>query len=91
MASEGCHTLTRFRTQVFRHQAKEDDYALRPEWAQDLKKPVVAHDGNSGTAGKNVGSKFFDGLINAGRVVDRDSARPAPLERQAFECPLEGL
>ena len=80
-----------FCTQVFRHQAKEDDYVLRPEWAQDLKKPVVAHDGKSGTAGKNVGSKFFDNLIDAGRVVDRDSMRPAPLERQAFECPLEGL
>jgi hypothetical protein len=96
---------------VFRHQAKEDDYALRPEsgssvptqpvtgvtdistrrWASHLKKPVITHDGGAGTAGKNVGSKFFDGLINAGRVVDRDSARPAPLERQAFECPLEGL
>jgi hypothetical protein len=52
---------------------------------------VIAHDGAAGTAGKNVGSKFFDGLINAGRVVDRDSARPAPLRRQPFECPLEGL
>lgn len=73
---------------VFRHQAKEDDYALRPEWVQDLKKPVVAPDGGAGTTGKNVGSKFFDGLINAGRVVDRDSVRPAPLERQPFKCPL---
>ena len=82
---------TRFRTQVFRHQAKEDDYALRPEWADDLKKKVVAHDGSAGTAGKNVGSKFFDGLINAGRVVDRAPARPAPLRRQPFENPLEGL
>ena len=79
------------RTQVFRHQAKEDDYALRPEWAQDLKKPVVAHDGNKGTAGKNVGSKFFDGLIEKGRVVDMDGVRPAPLRRQPFECPLKGL
>ena len=76
---------------VFRHQAKEDDYALRPEWAADLKKKVVSHDGSAGTAGKNVGSKFFDSLIDAGRVVDRDSMRPAPLERQPFECPLEGL
>ena len=80
-----------FCTQVFRHQAKEDDYALRPQWADDLKKPVVAHDGGKGTTGKNVGSKFFDSLIDAGRVLDRDSARPAPLERQAFECPLGGL
>ena len=79
------------RTQVFRHQAKEDDYALRPQWADDLKKPVITHDGGAGTTGKNVGSKFFDGLINAGRVVDRDSARPAPLLRQPFKCPLEGL
>ena len=79
------------RTQVFRHQAKEDDYALRPEWADDLKKPVITHDGGAGTTGKNVGSKFFDGLINAGHVVDRAPSRPAPLERQAFECPLEGL
>jgi hypothetical protein len=76
---------------VFRHQAKEDDYALRPQWADDLKKRVVAHDGAAGTAGKNVGSKFFDGLINAGRVVDHDGARPAPLRRQPFENPLEGL
>ena len=76
-----------FCTQVFRHQAKEDDYALRPQWADDLKKPVVAHDGAKGTAGKNVGSKWFDGLIEKGRVVDRDSARPAPLRRQPFECP----
>ena len=56
-----------------------------------MKKKVVAHDGAAGTAGKNVGSKFFDGLINAGRVLDLDSARPAPLRRQPFECPLEGL
>ena len=56
-----------------------------------LKKNVVSHDGSAGTAGKNVGSKFFDSLIDAGRVVDRDSMRPAPLERQPFECPLEGL
>ena len=80
-----------FRTQVFRHQAKEDDYALRPEWAQDLKKPVITHDGGAGTAGKNVGSKFFDGLIEKGRVLARDSVRPAPLRRQPFENPLEGL
>ena len=79
------------RTQVFRHQAKEDDYALRPEWADGLKKKVVAHDGAAGTAGKNVGSKWFDGLIEKGRVIDLDSARPAPLKRQPFECPLEGL
>ena len=79
------------RTQVFRHQAKEDDYALRPEWAQDLKKPVITHDGGAGTAGKNVGSKFFDGLIEKGRVVDMDGVRPAPLRRQPFECPLKGL
>lgn len=56
---------------VFRHQAKEDDYTLRPEW--DLKQPVVAHDGAAGTAGKNVGGKFFDGLIKAGRVVDHEA------------------
>ena len=31
-------------TVVFRHQAKEDDYALRPQWADDLKKPVITHD-----------------------------------------------
>ena len=79
------------RTQVFRHQAKEDDYALRPEWAQDLKKPVITHDGGAGAAGKNVGSKFFDGLIEKGRVVDMDGVRPAPLCRQPFECPLKGL
>ena len=56
-----------------------------------MKKKVVAHDGAPGTAGKNVGSKFFDGLINAGRVVDRAPQRPAPLRRQPFENPLEGL
>ena len=56
-----------------------------------MTKKVVAHDGANGTAGKNVGSKFFDGLIEKGRVVDRDSVRPAPLRRQPFENPLEGL
>ena len=37
-----------------------------------MKLPVVAHDGANGTVGAHVGSKFFDGLIKAGRVVDRE-------------------
>ena len=45
---------------------------LRSDWVAGLKLPVVAHDGAHGTVGEHVGSKFFDGLIKAGRVVDRE-------------------
>ena len=57
----------------------------------DHKKSEMYVDGNCEASGKNVGSKFFDGLIEKGRVIDRDSMRPAPLQRQPFENPLEGL
>ncbi len=55
-----------------------------------MKKPVITHDGGAGTAGKNVGSKFFDGLIEKGRVVDRDSVRPAAAAAPAVRKPPGG-
>lgn len=48
---------------IFKHQAKEEDYALRPDWLAELATPVVCHDGARGTAEKHCGSKFFDAHV----------------------------
>ena len=46
---------------VFKHQKKEEDYALRPDWVPELATPVAGRDGKpGGTAEKHAGSKFFD-------------------------------
>ena len=57
---------------VFKHQAKEEDYALRPGWVPELSAKVVCHDGKPGTADANCGSKLLDAHVAAGRYVDRE-------------------
>ena len=57
---------------VFRHQAKDEDYALRPDWLRELDTPIAAHDGKPGTANAHCGPKLLDKLVAAGRFVDRE-------------------
>jgi len=57
---------------VFKHQAKDDDYALRPDWLAELDTPIACHDGKPGTANANCGAKLVDQLVARGNFVDRE-------------------
>lgn len=57
---------------VFKHQAKDDDYALRPDWLAELDTPIKCHDGKPGTANANCGAKLVDQLVARGKFVDRE-------------------
>ena len=55
---------------VFKHQAKEEDFALRPEWVSELDTPVPIKGGGSGPARVHAGWNLFERLIAEGRFVD---------------------
>jgi hypothetical protein len=54
----------------FRHQKKDEDFALRPEWKEDLDTKVVLKDGSKGTAASLAGWELFEHLIHQGGYVD---------------------
>ena len=55
----------------FRHQKKEEDYALRPDWPKALQAQVTINDGRTtGTIGKLAGWKLFEQHIAEGSYVD---------------------
>jgi hypothetical protein len=55
----------------FRHEKKENDYALRPDWPTHLKTSVAIDDGKTkGTIGKLAGWKLFEQNIERGGYVD---------------------
>jgi len=56
----------------FKHQAKEEDYALRPEWPKALQEPVTSLDGGKvkGTVGTLAGWKLFQQQIAKKKYVD---------------------
>lgn len=56
----------------FKHQVKEDDYALRPDWPEALKQPATELDEGKvkGTIGTLAGWKLFQQQINKKLFVD---------------------
>lgn len=54
----------------FRHQKKDEDFALRPEWKDDLDAKVVLKDGTEGTASSLAGWELFEQQIQQGRYID---------------------
>jgi hypothetical protein len=54
----------------FRHQKKDEDFALRPDWEDDLDAPVVLNDGSKGTAASLAGWELFEQQIHQGGHVD---------------------
>lgn len=55
----------------FRHQRKEEDYALRPEWRDALSAEVTINQGQTkGTIGKLAGWKLFEQHIDEELYVD---------------------
>ena len=54
----------------FRHQKKDDDYELRPDWRQNLGAKIVLNDGTEGTVATLAGWELFEGLIQEGEYVD---------------------
>ena len=55
----------------FRHQKKDEDFALRPDWRQDyLDTPVVLSDGTRGTAATLAGWELFESQIKEGCFID---------------------
>ena len=55
----------------FRHQRKEEDYALRPSWPVALKAEVTINQGQTtGTIGRLAGWKLFEQHIAEGTYVD---------------------
>jgi hypothetical protein len=54
----------------FRHQKKDEDFALRPHWKQDLDNKVVLKDGTKGTAATLAGWGLFEHQIHDGGYVD---------------------
>lgn len=56
---------------IFRHQKKEDDYRLRPDWPMALKNRVSFSNGlSNGTIGQLTGWKLFEEHIAEGTYVD---------------------
>lgn len=58
----------------FRHQKKDEDFALRPEWKEDLNTQVVLNDGSKGTAASLAGWELFEQQIQKGGYVDFEAA-----------------
>lgn len=54
----------------FRHQKKDEDFALRPEWKEDLSTKVVLKDGSRGTAATLAGWELFEHQIAEGGFID---------------------
>jgi hypothetical protein len=54
----------------FRHQKKDEDFALRPHWKQGLDNKVVLKDGTKGTAATLAGWGLFEHQIHDGGYVD---------------------
>ena len=55
----------------FKHQAKEEDYQLRPNWPEALQTQVSLDDGKvKGTIGTLAGWKLFEQLIAQNQFVD---------------------
>jgi hypothetical protein len=56
---------------IFRHQKKEDDYKLRPDWPRALKHSVsISNGATKGTIGQLAGWKLFEEHIAAGTYID---------------------
>jgi hypothetical protein len=58
----------------FRHQKKDEDIALRPEWKDDLSTKVVLKDGSKGTAATLAGWELFEHQIADGGFIDFEHA-----------------
>lgn len=54
----------------FRHQRKEEDYELRPQWKQHLKEKCTLQDGSVGTVEHLAGWELFEEHIAKGTYVD---------------------
>ena len=55
----------------FKHQAKEEDYALRPDWPEALSQPVTLDQGKvKGTIGTLAGWKLFEQQIEKKEYMD---------------------
>jgi len=74
----------------FKHQAKEEDFKLRPEWLAQLSTPCQVKGGASGPVGMHAGHALFERAIGAGtyRDYEKGSAisargRPPPPETRS--------
>lgn len=55
----------------FRHQKKEEDFDLRPDWLDQVNAPCVTKCGNvEGTVGRLVGSTFLESCINEKKFIN---------------------
>lgn len=54
----------------FRHQKKDEDFALRPQWKEDLDTKVVLKDGEQGTVATFTGWRLFEEQIQEGTYKD---------------------
>ena len=54
----------------FKHQAKEEDFMLRPDWLTQLDTPCQIKGGASGPVGKHAGHALFERAIGTGRYRD---------------------
>lgn len=57
----------------FRHQNKDEDFLLRPEWKSDLKTKVTMKDGSKGTSQSLAGWELFEEQIESGTYRDFES------------------
>lgn len=58
----------------FKHQKKEDDYKLRPDWTKALQTKVSIDNGKTtGTVGSLAGWKFFEQQIAQGCYIDYEN------------------
>jgi len=58
----------------FRHQKKDEDLALRPDWKDDLETKVELKDGSKGSAATLAGWELFEHQIHDGGYIDFEKA-----------------
>lgn len=59
----------------FRHQNKDEDFKLKPEWKKQLDQTVLLKNGRKGSVASVAGWKLFEQQINEGGYVDFERER----------------
>jgi len=76
---------------TFRHQVKEDDLKLQPDWEERMHTSVKAPDGTKGTSAKLTGWQIFeDNIQGAGDFVDFEAASARQKKTVSFAAERVG-
>ena len=69
----------------FRHQRREEDFALRPGWREDTKRVKCSVGKEKGSIAKLAGWELFEEQIASGQYVDFEEARSGGTEKAKID------